>query len=53
MKIEEAFRKKAYKRDSTFFIFNTDGISTYEYAFVDSAEDKGKKKEKRRKQNKK
>jgi penicillin-binding protein 1A len=41
--IEEAFRKKAYKRDSTFFIFNTDGTSTYEYAFVDSAEDKRQK----------
>ncbi|MBL7664182.1 MAG: PBP1A family penicillin-binding protein [Bacteriovoracaceae bacterium] len=37
--IEENFRRKAYRNQSNFFIFNKDGTATYEFAFEDSAEE--------------
>ncbi len=42
VKMAEDFRKRMYKRESSFFIFNTDGTATYEYLFADSEEDRRK-----------
>jgi penicillin-binding protein 1A len=43
LEMEETFRKKTYKKASSFFIFNTDGTATYEFAFKDSREEEKRK----------